>query len=231
MIRQKLHVRDLDVLLQAMELHAIGIVYVDVFLLRHRKELVVVKEASIPNCLTQLQFAPKLAFPPVHGRNMAFPPRQDQISSVSAVFADVGTHGVQLQLKPLLRHLNGNLALDLILADPVGAFEFRLGFEEAGCILEQNLGLLGFEGSCLVFVLESGEVAPQFLVLDVLDIDPTTAPVGFLRFPVTADAIQLGLGSEICPGIPHCESPIGLLNPGKGSIDRVNCVHVVECWR
>lgn len=142
--------RNLNVLFQAVELDAIGIVYVDVLLLRYRKELVVVKKAGIPNGLPQLQFAAELAFPPVHGRDMPFPPRQDQISPVSAVLAIVWTHGIEPQLKALLCHVDGNLVPDIVLANLVGALKLRLGLEEARRILEQNLGLFGLESGRLV---------------------------------------------------------------------------------
>lgn len=44
---EKLHVRNFDMLLQTMKLDTVPIVYVDVFLLRNSKVLVVVKPSNV----------------------------------------------------------------------------------------------------------------------------------------------------------------------------------------
>ncbi len=131
-------------LLEAVELDAIGVVDVDVLLLGHGKELVVVEEAGVPDGLAQLQLAPQLALAPVHGRDVALPPSQNEVPAVSAVLAHIRPQRVKLELKFLLCHVDADLPLDVVLAHLVGPLELRLGLQESRRVFEQDLGLLGF---------------------------------------------------------------------------------------
>jgi len=75
MVWQELHVGDLDVFLQAMELNTAVIVNVDILLLRDGEVLVVVKPPGVSYGLAELQFASQFALPPVHRGDMALSPR------------------------------------------------------------------------------------------------------------------------------------------------------------
>lgn len=143
-----------------MELDTVGVVYVDVLLLRHGKVLVVVKPPGISNRLAELQLTPQLPFPPFHRRNMSFSPSHQQIPSVAAVVEPVGAQLLKLELKPLLCCRNAHIVRDVVLADLVGAFKLVLGLEEAALVLEQDLSLLGLQGGLLVLRFEGGEVSP-----------------------------------------------------------------------
>lgn len=143
-----------------MELDAVGVVYVDVLLLRYGKVLVVVKPSGISNRLAELQLTPQLPLPPFHSRNVPFPPCHQQIPSVPAVVEPVGTQLLQPELKSLLRRRNAHIVRDVVLADLVGAFKLVLGLEEAALVFEQDLGLLGLQGGLLVLRFEGGEVPP-----------------------------------------------------------------------
>src|SRR4051812_17307585 len=160
MVREELHMRHLDMFPQAMKLHTIRVVNVDILLLRDRKVLVVVKPAGITYRLAQLQFTPELPLSPIHRRNMAFPPRQQQVPPISRIVAHIWPKILQLQLKPLLHRLDGDTLLNLILADLVRALELGFGLEESAGVLQKDLGLLGPERGSLVLVLEGREVPP-----------------------------------------------------------------------
>lgn len=54
MIREELHIRHLDMLLQTMYFDTGPIVYIDVFLLGNSKQLVIVQPPCIPNGLSEL---------------------------------------------------------------------------------------------------------------------------------------------------------------------------------
>jgi hypothetical protein len=66
-----------------MDFDAVPVVDVDVLLLRHGKELVVVQPLDVSNRLAQLNLTAQLSFPPVHRRDMALPPTEQQLSSVA----------------------------------------------------------------------------------------------------------------------------------------------------
>lgn len=53
-IWEKFHIRDLDMLRQTVYFHTRAIVYVDIFLLRNRKQLVIVKPSCISYSLSKL---------------------------------------------------------------------------------------------------------------------------------------------------------------------------------
>lgn len=65
-----------------MDLDAVPVVDVDVLLLRHGKELVVMQPLDVPDRLAQLNLAAQLSFSPVHRRDMALAPTEQQLSSV-----------------------------------------------------------------------------------------------------------------------------------------------------
>lgn len=159
-VRQKLHMRHLDVLLQAVKLNTLRVVDVHILLLRDGEELVIVQEPRIANRLHQLKLTAQLSVSPVHRRDMAFPPRQNQVSTIPAVFANIWPQLVELQLEPLLRHLNGNIFLNVVLANLVCPFQLRLWLDKASCVLQQDLCFLGFVCRLLVLVLECAEVPP-----------------------------------------------------------------------
>lgn len=95
-IWQKLHLCDFSVLLQAMQLHAIVVVDVDIFLLSSSKILVVVQPLDVANNFSQLSFAAQLAFSPIHGRNVTLLSAEQQVSSVSRVIKHIRAHIVEL---------------------------------------------------------------------------------------------------------------------------------------
>lgn len=212
-------------LLQAVNLHPVAVVYVDVFLLGNGKHLVIVQPLGIPHGLAELQFAPKLPIPPVHCRDMALPPRQQEIPSVSCVVADIRAQVVQLQLKALLGRLNRHVVLDVALADLVRPLQLRLRLDEAPLVLEQDLRVFRLQRRILVLVLQHLQVPAKLLVLDPLHGNVAAAPIVALCFLAPPQLRLLILCDGGSSGCAH-GSGAARVDLGKGIVDCVrHCRH------
>ncbi len=74
MIGKKLHVVDIDVLLEAMDFYTGTVIDVHVFPLRDSEVLVVVQPSGVSNSFAELQLASEHSSPPIHCADMTFPP-------------------------------------------------------------------------------------------------------------------------------------------------------------
>lgn len=182
MVGQELEKCRLDMLVETVQLKTGMIVYVDVFLLRNGKVLVIVKPFGIPDGLIKLQLAAQFARAPVHRRDMPFAPRQQQTSPVPRIIRTVWTQLLQLQLKPLLGRLDSDVLLDLILSDLVRPLQLPFGLEKTGFVVEEDLRIFRFQRGIAVLGLHSLQVPSELLVLDALCVYSFPSSVAFLRF-------------------------------------------------
>lgn len=211
MIRQKLHVRDVDVFPQVVQLHAVAVVDVNRLLLRHGKVLIVVQPLDVPDCLAQLYLTTQLPLPPVKRRNVTLPAPYQQLPPVARVVAQVRTQPVEAQIEALLGRLNRDALGDLILPRLVRPLELALGLQEPGLVLVQDLGVLGLERRILVLLLQLSQRPPQLLVLDRPHVHARPAPVLPLRLLLPPLLGLVRLGGEGCARVPDRERPVGLL--------------------
>jgi hypothetical protein len=197
-VREELHVGDLAVLGQAVQLDTVPVVDVDVVLLRNGEELVVVQPPRVPDGLPQLQLAPKLAFPPVHRGDVALAPRQQQLPAISRVLCDVGAELVKLEVEALLCGGDSDFGHDVALSHLVGPLELAFGLEEAGGVLEEDLGVACLEGGGLVLVFEALQVSAQLLVLDCLEVNLFATAIFRLGLLLALELVAFGFGGKVC---------------------------------
>lgn len=165
--------------------------------------------------LAQLNLTAQLAFPEVHGGNMALPPGQQQLPPVAGVFAVVRPQVGQLQFESLLGRLYCGLALDVVLPYSVRPLQLCFRLEEPGRVLKEDLGVFGLGDGRLVLGLELLHVGAQLLVAHTAHVDAFASAIVAVRLFCAASPLLFFFGAELGTCILDLQGAVGLRRRGS----------------